>query len=168
MLKKLSFLGDLSIQHLLAGFIVFCASIILMNFLGFYWDTQAEPCLPYKLYLRYPAGKIEKGDGVVFTAQGNVFLGRNPGITAGKIVSGVPGDLIEISNGTLSINHHNELALNDHVLEVIGKTKEDFNLKYTLLDDEYFVTGTNPRSFDSRYWGPIKKEWIKSKMIGIL
>lgn len=72
-----------------------------------------------------------------------------------KRILALPGEKIKCVSGIIYVN--NEKIDDSHAY---GKTK-DFN-EVILGDDEYFVVGDNREvSYDSRYFGPIKKENIK-------
>lgn len=77
-----------------------------------------------------------------------------------KRVIGLPGETIDIKNGTVTIiNAENPKGM---VLEegFIKFPKSD-TMTYTLTSGEYFVMGDNRAgSYDSRGWGPLPKEDI--------
>lgn len=76
-----------------------------------------------------------------------------------KRVIGLPGETVAIKKGKIYIN--------DEVIDdeyAYGETT-DYN-KVTLRDDEYFILGDNRLiSKDSRYFGPIKDNEIKGKIV---
>lgn len=76
-----------------------------------------------------------------------------------KRVIGLPGETVAIKKGKIYIN--------DEVIDdeyAYGQTS-DYN-KVTLRDDEYFILGDNRLiSKDSRYFGPIKDNEIKGKIV---
>jgi len=81
-----------------------------------------------------------------------------------KKVVGIPGDKIEVNDNGLFINGKFVKPFNKHVLSLIqektGRTKKDDERKITLEEGEYWGLGTNPRSFDSMYWGPIYQRQV--------
>lgn len=79
-----------------------------------------------------------------------------------KRVIGLPGDTIEISNGIVYLNGE---ALNETYIDRGVKTETYNEKSWILKEDEYFVMGDNRnpgKSLDSRYFGPIKKDSIRS------
>lgn len=76
-----------------------------------------------------------------------------------KRVIGMPGETVAIKKGKIYIN--------DEVIDdeyAYGETS-DFD-KVTLADNEYFILGDNRLiSKDSRYFGPIKENEIKGKIV---
>lgn len=76
-----------------------------------------------------------------------------------KRVIGLPGETVAIKNGKIYIN---DKVIDDEY--AYGQTS-DYN-KVTLRDDEYFILGDNRLiSKDSRYFGPIKDNEIKGKIV---
>lgn len=76
-----------------------------------------------------------------------------------KRVIGMPGETVAIKNGKIYIN---DKVIDDEY--AYGETS-DYN-KVTLKDDEYFILGDNRLiSKDSRYFGPIKENEIKGKIV---
>lgn len=76
-----------------------------------------------------------------------------------KRVIGMPGETVAIKNGKIYIN---DKVIDDEY--AYGQTS-DYN-KVTLKDDEYFILGDNRLiSKDSRYFGPIKDNEIKGKIV---
>lgn len=76
-----------------------------------------------------------------------------------KRVIGLPGETVAIKKGKIYIN---DKVIDDDY--AYGETS-DYN-KVTLKDDEYFILGDNRLiSKDSRYFGPIKENEIKGKIV---
>ena len=76
-----------------------------------------------------------------------------------KRVIGLPGETVAIKNGKIYIN---DKVIDDEY--AYGQTS-DYD-KVTLRDDEYFILGDNRLiSKDSRYFGPIKDNEIKGKIV---
>lgn len=76
-----------------------------------------------------------------------------------KRVIGLPGETVAIKKGKIYIN---DKVIDDEY--AYGETS-DYN-KVTLRDYEYFILGDNRLiSKDSRYFGPIKDNEIKGKIV---
>lgn len=76
-----------------------------------------------------------------------------------KRVIGLPGETVAIKKEKIYIN---DKVIDDEY--AYGQTS-DYN-KVTLKDDEYFILGDNRLiSKDSRYFGPIKDNEIKGKIV---
>jgi len=76
-----------------------------------------------------------------------------------KRVIGLPGETVAIKKGKIYVN---DKVIDDEY--AYGETS-DYD-KVTLEDDEYFILGDNRLiSKDSRYFGPIKENEIKGKIV---
>jgi signal peptidase I len=74
-----------------------------------------------------------------------------------KRVIGMPGDSIEIKEGSLFIN-------DEEVIDIYGEGDTEDLKKVFLGPDEYWVMGDNRTvSLDSRFFGKIKKKDIKGE-----
>ena len=88
-----------------------------------------------------------------------------------KRVIGLPGETVSYRFGQLYINGEmmDEPFLDQAYVESCGQYFMSDVSDITLGDDEYYCLGDNrPASSDSRYYGPFKKENIRSKGVLIL
>ena len=81
-----------------------------------------------------------------------------------RVVAG-PGDTLAIKNGIPIVN--GEPFRGDWQIIPCGSARGcDFPNPITVPDDQYFMMGDNrPDSQDSRYWGPVPRDWIIGKAI---
>jgi len=120
-------------------------------------------CLPYEWYL------VTNIDGVFDAKRGELVQFRAPAeverITQAysviKIVAGVPGDRWAIRNDELYINGEPWGSL--HLLQSIGKARGSLDGSGVIPEGHVYVLGTNPSSYDSRYWGPLPNRYIEGK-----
>ncbi len=141
---------------------VFLGWIFAYNVLDFPYklgaDGQKVRCLPWSVFIikdRRP-DHIAKGDLIQFRG-GDVGYGLS-GLLWVKIVGAVPGDTVEIKNDQLFVNgvFYDKLWL----LKTLRKESGYFDKTFVVPPGEYLMLGTAQESFDSRYWGTIKKEQI--------
>jgi signal peptidase I len=101
----------------------------------------------------------ERGSVVVFRYP------KDPSKSFIKRVIGLPGDIVSIKDGRVSImnaEYPEGLAIDEPYVKL---EKKD-NLTYTLGEREYFVMGDNrARSSDSRIWGPVPEDHIIGRPI---
>ncbi len=103
--------------------------------------------------LAYVFSEPKRGDIIIFKYpldESQKFIKR---------VIGVPGDVVQIMNGSVYVN--GELLEEDYLLEPMIATSE--NSVYIVPEDCYFVMGDNRNdSRDSRYW---KKEGVPAPYV---
>lgn len=91
-----------------------------------------------------------------------------------KRLIGLPGDVVEIKRGKIFLQ---ESGMNNFKVLDESDYLDEFMLtkiispilpnKFELGEDEYFVVGDNrPKSIDSRFYGPIKRDKILGKVFG--
>ena len=124
---------------------------------------------PYKIRCiqEYSIYLIDKRDTTLVRDKLYLFRSKDlsPVYPAGtqilKYLRGMPGDQVEVArNDQIRVNNQvvaYGLALAE---EKLGKRPESFHGKGVLQQDEFWFMGTSPRSFDSRYWGSVKREDI--------
>lgn len=79
-----------------------------------------------------------------------------------KRIIGLPNELIEIKEGHVFVNHQklNETDYLDFTVKTPG------NISVKLGEEDYFVLGDNrTASYDSRAWGPLKRQYIIGHVI---
>lgn len=109
--------------------------------------------------LSYHFQEPERGEVVVFKApesDARFFIKR---------IIGLPGETVEIQNGTVTIyndQHPDGRRLREPYIQ--ASRRETMSVK--LEPEEYFVMGDNrPVSSDSRSWGPLKLDRIQGRPI---
>jgi conjugal transfer pilin signal peptidase TrbI len=113
----------------------------------FNW-TPSLPC--WVALLQYGPNALKRGDYVVFAFDGEAQA-RYPGLRGQpffKIVRGLPGDQVSVDGRTVAINGEivgqaKTHAFDRQALEPIHAT--------VIPPGYYYVQGTSPDSFDSRY-----------------
>ena len=115
-----------------------------------------------------PMRPIERGDIVVFK------FPEEPERDFIKRVIGLPGDTVELSNQTVSINGRALTEPYAHYLfppAAEGQMNGDLRRKYgpvTVPDGHYFMMGDNrDDSQDSRFWGFLPQSYVKGRALFI-
>lgn len=101
--------------------------------------------------------------------RGDVVVFQKPGFSDFvKRIIALPGETIAIENGVYYVNGKKLEEYYDlnNDLRKAGTFLRDGADPITLGDDEYFLSGDNRNvSFDSRSIGPVKKDWMKGRVI---
>lgn len=77
-----------------------------------------------------------------------------------KIVDGIPGDVISITEDAVKVNGENTGVAGLILSKTIQKTPSDFERTITLGANKYYFAGRTYDSFDSRYWGSVDRGQI--------
>ena len=114
---------------------------------------------------------FRRGDIVTFSIKKYKDILDYPGniknITFSKYIAGISGEYIKIENNKIYINNKEK----GKIFKVDGLNNKLPQLKekeYIIKVDEVFVLGTNDKSFDSRYYGCIKKSDVIYKLVPLI
>lgn len=109
-----------------------------------------------KFVYRFGIGDIHRGDLVVF------WFPQDPTKSYIKRIIGLPGDTVEVDNGTVLVN--GQPLTEDYVL---AEYRDRNSMSpYKVAEDEYFVLGDHRSSSnDSRAWGGVPKTHIYGKAV---
>lgn len=96
-----------------------------------------------------------RGDVVVFSGPGDVLYVKR--------IIGMPGDLIEMRNEQLMINH--ERVQEDYVKDHNNRRSKEQTINFHVPEGRYYLLGDNrDNSSDGRHWGAIASEEIMAKV----
>lgn len=128
--------------------------------------------LNFEMKRYIPLRKIKRGDIVVFQFpfdKSKDFIKR---------CMGLPGDKIEIKDKVLYVNDEpldepyvrhadQNIYMNNDYLPDALKNRDNFG-PFIVPADHYFMMGDNrDESYDSRFWGPLPKDYVKGKALVI-
>lgn len=106
----------------------------------------------------YHFESIDRGDTVVFWFPGD------PTKSYIKRVIGIPGDRVEVDQGTVIINGH---SLKENYVPLEFRDSTSMTAR-TVPPEEYFVLGDHRSSSnDSRAWGMVPRRYIYGKAVFI-
>lgn len=119
---------------------------------------------------------IDRKDTVI--QKGNIYAFKSPdlrpfypeGVKIAKFNAAGPGDVIKIDendqiwvNGKVTVYRGLEYAKSK-----LGVEPLRFRGETILKDNQYWMLGDSPKSFDSRYWGPVGSERIIGRAYKII
>jgi len=141
------------------GVVIFIFGILPR--LGITLAINASPSIDSKVFLVIE--RIEPRCGELGAFYFNVP--NNPywkeGTRFVKRFVGCPNDLLEVRGRGFYVN--GKLVGTARTQDSHGVPVSQFAWNGKIPDGYYFVLGDNPRSYDSRYWGFVKKEWIAGR-----
>ncbi len=162
--EVISFIRDLAICMVIALLVTnFIISPVRVSGRSMY-PTLEDSSIGFSNILGFKLGHLNRFDiAIIYIPEKNEYLVKR--------VIGLPGDTVSYTNGQLYID---EEPVEESFLD--GSYKAQYGDHFmtdvepiTLGDDEYYCLGDNrPHSTDSRFYGPFKKENIRSKGIFIL
>lgn len=146
--------------------------LITLNLLGIYtrksFVINISSSIPIGIYKVDKSTDFERGDIVTFSTKNYSdilnYSGSIKNITFSKYIAGISGDYIRIENNKIYINDKEK----GNIFKVDGlnnKLPQLKEKKYIVKVNEVFVLGTNDKSFDSRYYGCIKKSDVIYKLV---
>lgn len=161
---------------LLAGFTLFCLGIYWMGKAGFGIGYNITPSLPKGIYVKWPVSlPLEKGMIVEFPIPETVreliisrgWMSREYPLL--KPVAGLPGDIVCVEEGHLTIN-------GEYIADVFSHDSKGLEMPvkqgcYELSEDEFLPISTySLKSFDGRYYGPvpIQKIFAQAKALWLI
>jgi signal peptidase I len=159
-----------------------CLLALTVMIAGWWWFSSryalgiaaGQPCMHGEVYLirRQAPGeaKFKHGDLIEFRTDRRPAP-YPPGSKFLKLVRGTPGDRVSIDPaGKVHItgqDYHFESALEPRVVKLLHKKYRDLAGQYTIPPGSYFVMGTLPGSYDSRYWGLVEQHQIIGKGLAV-
>ncbi len=127
-------------------------------------DEQIVKCIPG---VDYVIGDLDdreiERDGVFIVESRGIEPLFEDGTLLVKFLRGLPGDTVKVSEAGVFINGNKVADAGLPNAQKLGQEPEAFYGEKVLGPDEYWILGTTPQSFDSRYWGSVSYEQIKAR-----
>lgn len=112
---------------------------------------DGDLCLTYKL------GALREGEAIAYINNGKVFFGR---------IVGMPGDIVDISENTITVNGYGVYENTVYPTTAEGAT---ISFPYVVPSDSYFILNDYRDDInDSRVFGAVKKDDTKGKIVLLL
>lgn len=129
---------------------------------------SSTPSLPFNIFIMDKNNfYFTKNDLIVFKYPGEDIYNYKKDEKFVKKVSCFSGDRLEVD---ISYNYFcNGVKIGQALLQDgDGRKLEPFIFNGIIPDNQYFVSGTHIKSWDSRYWGFVSKDRIIGKAKGII
>jgi conjugal transfer pilin signal peptidase TrbI len=134
-----------------------------------YDGIRGENCLPYSVFLiELGSDQPQRGEYLAFSSrQMEPFYANGTAVV--KQVAAVPGDRVTVDRAGVSINgeHVGELLHLEpgQKLWAQGRRLSDVEREEVVPRGHWWMMGTHPRSYDSRYWGFISADQVVGRAI---
>ena len=141
--------------------LVFCVCALLAGayFSGIRISFNVSGSLPFRVFLTVRGGEISCGPRKIGLFRLNV---QNPywdyGAVFAKRFVGCPGDTLRTQGTKFYLNGERIAVASGH--DSKGVAVSSFRFDGVIPAGSYFVLGDGGRSYDSRYWGFVRKSWI--------
>lgn len=128
------------------------------------FDRQETLCDDYRVALIDTARRTDaRGARVAVAVQG---VARYPdGTLLGKQIRGVAGDRVHVGPTGVFVNGERLGELHPAGVSAAGLDATSVARSYVLQPGEIFLFAPGERSFDSRYFGPARSEWIVGELV---
>lgn len=151
---------------ILGGVIVASVSYVSQRYhIGF--DSQLDRCIPnYQLYLIDKWNKLPTRNGFYAFRAHNLEPMYQNGTIMLKQLTGLPGDEVIVTEDLVLINHE-PISYGLNLAEKLGLQPRHFSRHLVIEPLEYWFSGISDTSFDSRYFGAVKAEYLIGRAIPI-
>ena len=149
--------------------LVLCLCLILSAayLCGVRLSFNISGSLPFRVFLTVRNAEISCGAGSIGLFRLKV---PNPywdyGALFAKRFVGCPGDEIRTEGAEFYLNGKRIAVASKH--DSNGVAVSSFEFDGVIPDGSYFVLGDGGKSYDSRYWGFVRKSWIVGRGFPLL
>ena len=144
-----------------------CAVLAGAYFSGIRISFNVSESLPSRVFLTVRGGEIPCGPGSIGLFRLNI---RNSywdyGVVFAKRFVGCPGDTLRTEGAEFYLNGKKITVARGHDSRGVAVTS--FKFDGVIPAGSYFVLGDEEKSYDSRYWGFVRKSWIVGRGFPLL
>ena len=144
-----------------------CALLAAAYFSGIRISFNISGSLPFRVFLTVRGGEVSCGPGSIGLFRLNV---RTPywdyGAVFAKRFVGCPGDTLRTKGAEFYLNDEKIALAKEH--DSRGAAVTSFRFEGVIPAGSYFVLGDGEKSYDSRYWGFVKRSWIVGRGFPLL
>lgn len=128
---------------------------------------SVTPSLPYTVFLINKKNlNFKKNDLIVFKYPGENIYNFKKNEQFVKVAICLPGDLLHV-NDNLEYFCNGKKIGTAAKEDSQGKLLKHFYYSGQVPEGKYFVIGTHPKSWDSKYWGFVEHSSILATAVGI-
>lgn len=149
--------------------LVLCVCTVLAGayFSGIRLSFNVSGSLPFRVFLTVRGAEISCGPESIGLFRLNV---QNPywdyGAVFAKRFVGCPGDTLRTEGAVFYLNGEKIAVARRHDSKGVAVTS--FRFDGVIPPGSYFVLGDGEKSYDSRYWGFVKRSWIVGRGFPLL
>lgn len=122
-------------------------------------DLQNIRCLPWQVWVVDTADRhVTRGAYMEFRTDERVAAFFEPGSPFLKQAVGMPGDHVVVKEGVVLVNGNPLAELN--LAQKTDRPLSSFDRDLIVPAHHYWMMGTHPYSYDSRYWGLVDQSQI--------
>ena len=115
-------------------------------------DVADVRCMPWRVYvMKFERPAVARGAYVVYVDHAGLMGPKFANKMIGKQIVGVPGDKVVVRNDFAWVNGRPVGALIHNAK--LGRGPGAFDREEVIPPGKVFVAGSEPTSYDSRYWG---------------
>lgn len=157
--------------------VIWLSLLVALLAMNYYWfkspitiafDPNDDKCLEdvhLSVLIKNSAASVERGQMLFWEPNGP--LGYIKQAYVMKVAAGLPGDRLQIKDQTVSINGK-IVAIGLPLVDTTKVPLKAFERDEVIPAGHVFMMGTNPMSYDSRYWGYLSLKEVVGRGYKIL
>lgn len=135
---------------------------------NYHLGISLTPSLPHTLFfVNKKDKKFTKDDYIVFSYPGQTIYAYKNGEAFVKVAKCFPNDILTTTKDLTYFCNDKKIG-QAYLQDSKGNKLPHFVYNGTIPHNNYFVIGTHPKSWDSKYWGFVSSDEIMGKAKGLL